>query len=113
RGRAGEVARAALILREECEVGARPGAPRGGPAGLLGDVRLPQLRRSMAGAAVLGRLTWQLANVVELVTETPQTKSIVLDVPGWPRHRAGQHGDARLTAPDRDQAPPRYSIPSA
>ena len=67
----------------------------------------------MAGAAVLGRLTWQLAHVVELVTETPQAKSIVLDVPGWPRHRAGQHVDVRLTAEDGYQAQRSYSIASA
>ena len=32
--------------------------------GLLGERRLPQLRRPMARAAVLGRLTWRVADVV-------------------------------------------------
>jgi len=67
----------------------------------------------MARAAVLGRLTWRLATVVELVDETPRAKSIVLDVPGWPAHRAGQHVDVRLTAEDGYQAQRSYSIASA
>ena len=41
------------------------------------------------------------------------TKSIVLDVPDWPGHRAGQHVDVRLTAEDGYQAQRSYSIASA
>ena len=67
----------------------------------------------MAGAAVLGRLTWQVATVVELVDETPRARSIVLDLPDWPGHRAGQHVDVRLTAEDGYQAQRSYSIASA
>ena len=67
----------------------------------------------MAGAALLGRLTWQLATVVEIVTETPQVKTVVFDVPSWPGHRAGQHVDVRLTAEDGYQARRSYSIASA
>jgi ferredoxin-NADP reductase len=67
----------------------------------------------MARAAVLGRLTWRLGTVVELVDETPRAKSIVLDVPEWPGHRAGQHVDVRLTAEDGYQAQRSYSIASA
>ena len=37
-------------------------------------------------------------------------KTIVLDVPGWPGHRAGQHVDIRLTAEDGYQAERSYSI---
>ena len=66
----------------------------------------------MAGTAVLGRLTWLVAGVVELVTETPRVRTIVLDVPGWPGHRAGQHLDVRLTAEDGYQAQRSYSIAS-
>jgi ferredoxin-NADP reductase len=51
--------------------------------------------------------------VVELVEETARTKSIVLDVPDWPGHRAGQHVDMRLTAEDGYQAQRSYSIASA
>jgi ferredoxin-NADP reductase len=67
----------------------------------------------MARAAVLGRLTWQLAAVLELVEETPRARSMVLDVPDWPGHRAGQHVDVRLTAEDGYQAQRSYSIASA
>jgi ferredoxin-NADP reductase len=67
----------------------------------------------MAGAALLGRLTWLQAEVVELVPETAQTKTVVFDVPGWAGHRAGQHVDVRLTAEDGYQAERSYSIASA
>ena len=67
----------------------------------------------MARAAVLGRLTWRLGTVIELVDETPRARSIVLDVPEWPGHRAGQHVDVRLTAADGYQAQRSYSIASA
>jgi ferredoxin-NADP reductase len=66
----------------------------------------------LAGTAVLGRLTWLVAEVVGLVTETPRVRTIVLDVPGWPGHRAGQHLDVRLTAEDGYQAQRSYSIAS-
>ena len=64
----------------------------------------------MAGTAVLGRLVWLLAEVVELVPETPRVTSLVLDVPGWAGHRPGQHVDVRLTAEDGYQAQRSYSI---
>src|SRR5215211_5969474 len=67
----------------------------------------------MAGAAVLGRLNWSLADVVEVIVETPQTKSLVLSVPGWTGHLPGQHVDVRLTAEDGYQAERSYSIASA
>src|SRR4051812_28197081 len=67
----------------------------------------------MAGAAVLGRLSWRLAEVVETIVETPQTKSLVLSVPEWSGHLPGQHVDVRLTAEDGYQAERSYSIASA
>jgi ferredoxin-NADP reductase len=67
----------------------------------------------MARAAVLGRLTWHVASVVDAITETPRVKTIAFDVPGWPGHRAGQHVDVRLTAEDGYQAQRSYSIASA
>jgi ferredoxin-NADP reductase len=67
----------------------------------------------MARAAVLGRLTWHIADVAELVDETARVRTIVLDVPDWPGHRAGQHVDVRLTAEDGYQAAREYSIASA
>jgi ferredoxin-NADP reductase len=61
----------------------------------------------------LGRLmTWRVAEVVKVVPETPRVKTIAFDVPGWPRHRAGQHVDVRLTAEDGYQAQRSYSIAS-
>jgi ferredoxin-NADP reductase len=67
----------------------------------------------MAGTAVLGRLTWQVAEVVDTAEETPRVKTIAFDVAGWPGHRAGQHVDIRLTAEDGYQAQRSYSIASA
>jgi ferredoxin-NADP reductase len=46
------------------------------------------------------------------VDETPRVKTLVLDVPDWPGHRAGQHVDVRLTAEDGYQAQRSYSIAS-
>jgi ferredoxin-NADP reductase len=45
--------------------------------------------------------------------ETASVRSLELDVPGWPGHRAGQHVDVRLTAQDGYQAQRSYSIASA
>ena len=67
----------------------------------------------MARAAVLGRLSWQLATVSEFVDETTDVRSIVLEAPAWEGHRAGQHVDIRLTAEDGYQAQRSYSIASA
>jgi ferredoxin-NADP reductase len=64
-------------------------------------------------AALLRRLTWQTATVIETTFETPRVKTITLAVPDWPGHRAGQHVDVRLTAPDGYQAQRSYSIASA
>jgi ferredoxin-NADP reductase len=51
--------------------------------------------------------------VVKRVDETPRVRTLVLDVPGWPGHYAGQHVDVRLTADDGYQAQRSYSIASA
>jgi ferredoxin-NADP reductase len=67
----------------------------------------------MAGTAVLGRLTWQAAQVVDVVAETRHVKTITFNVPDWRGHRAGQHVDIRLTAEDGYQAERSYSIASA
>jgi ferredoxin-NADP reductase len=67
----------------------------------------------MAGTAVRGRLTWQVATVADVVDETARVRTIVLDVPDWPGHRAGQHLDVRLTAEDGYRAEREYSIASA
>jgi ferredoxin-NADP reductase len=67
----------------------------------------------VARAAVLGRLNWHLADVVEILDETPRVRSLVLRCPDWPGHLAGQHVDVRLTAEDGYQAQRSYSIASA
>ena len=52
------------------------------------------------------------ATIADVRPETPRVKTIVLDVPDWPGHRAGQHVDVRLTAEDGYQAERSYSIAS-
>jgi ferredoxin-NADP reductase len=64
-------------------------------------------------AVRLRRTLWRLAEVIEVVPETPRTKSVLLEVPGWEGHKAGQHVDVRLTAEDGYQAQRSYSIASA
>ncbi|NVB82962.1 MAG: oxidoreductase [Kofleriaceae bacterium] len=66
----------------------------------------------MEGRALLGRLTWQLGDVVGVHAETSTTRSISLALPAWPGHRAGQHVDVRLTAEDGYQVERSYSIAS-
>ncbi len=51
--------------------------------------------------------------MVELAPETARVTSLVLDLPDWAGHRAGQHVDVRLTAEDGYQAQRSYSIASA
>jgi ferredoxin-NADP reductase len=67
----------------------------------------------MEGTAVPGRLTWEVATVTAERQETPSVRTIELDVPSWPGHRAGQHLDVRLTADDGYQAERSYSIATA
>jgi ferredoxin-NADP reductase len=55
---------------------------------------------------------WRPAEVRDVVRETPSAATLVLDVDGWPGHRAGQHMDVRLTAEDGYQAQRSYSIAS-
>jgi ferredoxin-NADP reductase len=66
----------------------------------------------MERTALLGRLTWQPAEVVATHQETARTKSLVLSVPNWAGHLAGQHVDIRLTAEDGYQAERSYSLAS-
>ncbi len=66
-------------------------------------------RLTVARAAVV----WRTATVGEVIAETASARTLVLDVPGWPGHAAGQHVDVRLTAEDGYQAQRSYSIASA
>ena len=59
------------------------------------------------------RTLWRLAEVIGVVAETPRTKSLLLEVPGWEGHKTGQHVDVRLTAGDGYQTQRSYSIASA
>jgi ferredoxin-NADP reductase len=54
-----------------------------------------------------------VGEVTDTVTETPRVRTLVLDVPGWTGHRAGQHVDVRLTAEGGYQAERSYSLASA
>jgi len=56
---------------------------------------------------------WRVATVRRTVEETPSARTILLEVPGWPGHIAGQHLDVRLTAEDGYQTERSYSIASA
>jgi len=58
-------------------------------------------------------VNWQVAKVLDVRDEARRAKTLVLDVPGWPGHRAGQHVDVRLVAEDGYQAQRSYSIASA
>jgi ferredoxin-NADP reductase len=58
-------------------------------------------------------LEWQAGSVTAIRPETRQTKSFTLALPKWMAHRAGQHYDVRLTAPDGYQTERSYSVASA
>ena len=49
---------------------------------------------------------------MKIIPETSRVRTLVLDVPEWPGHRAGQHVDVRLTAEDGYQTERSYSIAS-
>ncbi len=57
-------------------------------------------------------LQWQIATVKAVHQETPRARTLTLRLPDKPPHRAGQHYDVRLTAPDGYQAQRSYSIAS-
>src|SRR5215467_6776491 len=56
---------------------------------------------------------WHVGKTIALHDETATTRTITLEVPGWPGHIAGQHVDVRLTAADGYSAVRSYSIASA
>jgi ferredoxin-NADP reductase len=61
----------------------------------------------------LGRLSWRLADVVEVRPETDRVVTLALEVPDWDGHLPGQHVDVRLTAEDGYRAERAYSIASS
>jgi ferredoxin-NADP reductase len=64
-------------------------------------------------ASTPARLEWRVATVASVRDETIRARTLVLDVPQWPGHRAGQHVDVRLVAEGGYQAQRSYSIASA
>lgn len=56
--------------------------------------------------------SWRATNVADVVQETPTARSLILDIPDWTGHVAGQHVDIRLTASDGYQATRSYSLSS-
>jgi len=61
-------------------------------------------------ARVAARMAWRVGRLTEIVDETPTARTLVLDVPGWPGHLAGQRVDVRLTAEDGYRASRAYSL---
>lgn len=64
-------------------------------------------------APAVQRLEWRLAEVREILVETPRVKSLNLHVDGWTGHLPGQHVDIRLTSEDGYQVERSYSIASS
>jgi ferredoxin-NADP reductase len=58
----------------------------------------------------LGRLSWRLAEVLEVRPETGRVVTLALEVPDWDGHLPGQHVEVRLTAEDGYRAERAYSI---
>ncbi|MHC3467929.1 ferredoxin reductase [Streptomyces sp. 7R007] len=58
----------------------------------------------------MAALAWRPARLVERRPLTATARALVLTVPGWPGHLAGQHVDVRLTADDGYQAVRSYSL---
>ena len=61
----------------------------------------------------MGGLSWRASSVLARRDETPTARTLVLAVPEWPGHDAGQHVDVRLTAADGYSTARSYSIASA
>jgi ferredoxin-NADP reductase len=58
------------------------------------------------------RLAWRVGTLAGAHRETETARTLVLDVPGWPGHLAGQHVILRLTAEDGYTAQRSYSLAS-
>jgi len=59
------------------------------------------------------RTGWNVAEVIGVTEETSTARTLRLRLPGLTGHRAGQHVDVRLTAPDGYTAVRSYSVASA
>ena len=110
--------RAPPLLLEERQVGVGPAGARPRRTRVLGAQRLPRPRRSLARAALPGRLTvparrGRRPRCVAVRDETPTAKTFRLRSRAPTGHRAGQHYVVRLTAPDGYTASRSYSVASA
>jgi ferredoxin-NADP reductase len=68
------------------------------------------MARAAVPGGLAGRLAWRVARLVEIRDETSTARTLVLSVPDWPGHLAGQHVDVRLTAADGYSTQRSYSI---
>lgn len=59
------------------------------------------------------RTGWNVAEVIGVRPETSNARTLRLRLPGLTGHKAGQHVDVRLTAPDGYTAVRSYSVASA
>jgi ferredoxin-NADP reductase len=66
----------------------------------------------MTAVATVRPLLWQVATIAAIREESVSARSMVLDVPDWPGHLAGQHLDVRLTAEDGYSTERSYSLAS-
>ena len=57
-------------------------------------------------------LVWRVVTVAAIREENASVRTLVLDVPEWPGHLAGQHVDVRLTAEDGYSTQRSYSLAS-
>lgn len=71
------------------------------------------MERTAIRRRLTARMSWQVATVTDVRRETGTARTLVLEVPDWPGHVAGQHLDVRLTAEDGYRASRSYSIASA
>ena len=112
--RAGAAARAAPVLLEEREVGARAAAAQRRRAGLLGGATATTTTATHGSSSVT-RATDLAARRASSSRSRRRRGSgaSCCDAPEWAGHRAGQHVDVRLTAEDGYQAQRSYSIASA
>lgn len=58
------------------------------------------------------KLEWQIATVTAIKKETPRVKTFTLELPQGRKHKAGQHYELRLRAPDGYVAQRNYSVAS-
>ena len=112
--RPGAAARAAPVLLEERQVGARPHADGRRRARVLGAERLQHARRPLDRRALLVIVgDWRRGARRRRVGRDADARELLRStVPGWPGSDPGQHVDVRLTAEDGYQAERSYSLGS-